>query len=222
MITAHLQILVHYLKSPKYIWYRLSTTTVISLGLSACTDFSTLPPYIPNKNLEKVEHFNNSQQLAWGIQQAFKIPATTANRLAPIIIEQANLQNISPFLMAALIMQESSYRNHVTSAAGAIGLTQVIPRYWQTKCEGQLHQETDNIKCGTYVLATYSKLAGNWLKALAYYNVGPHAYKNNIKMQQQGIKYARSVSQYHQALLSTLNIQDYQHHTPIHMGYLPP
>lgn len=158
---------------------------------------------------------DSSQQLSSGIQQAFDISNDIADRLAPIIIEQANQYDISPFLLAAVIMQESSYRSNARSSAGAVGLTQVIPKFWRSQCDGSLRQENNNIRCGTYILSTYNKLAGNWLKALAYYNVGPQAYKNNPKMQRQGLKYARSVSQYHQSLLTTLNQQDEKHLNPI-------
>lgn len=169
--------------------------------------FQQSPQTRPNQNsYQSVPQTQSSRQLSLGIQQAFDITVSTADRLAPIIIEQARQYNISPFLLAALIMQESSYRSHVKSSAGAIGLTQVIPKYWKSQCNGSLRQEYYNIQCGTYVLSTYSKQAGNWLKALAYYNVGPSAYNNSQKMRQQGKKYAQSVIQYHRSLLMSLNL----------------
>lgn len=195
----------------------------ICTGLTACTtspqhpmhnvnaspQYQTIPP---NKNIYlPLPQTKLSEQLSLGIQQAFDISDSTADRLAPIIIEQAYQYDISPYLLAALIMQESSYRNNVKSSAGAIGLTQVIPKYWRSQCNGSLRQEYYNIQCGTYVLSTYNKQAGNWLKALAYYNVGPTAYNNSKKMQQQGKKYAKSVVQHHQSLLMSLNLIEDPH-----------
>ena len=58
-----------------------------------------------------------------------------------------------------MIRQESSYRSYAISPAGAIGLTQVIPRYWQQTCLGDLSDEYHNINCGTYILATYNNKA---------------------------------------------------------------
>lgn len=174
---------------------------------------SSSPQFISTQSTQRSA--GSSQQLSSGIQQAFDISDDVADRLAPIIIEQANQYDISPFLLAAVIMQESSYRSNARSSAGAVGLTQVIPKFWRSQCDGSLRQEDNNIKCGTYILSTYNKLAGNWFKALAYYNVGPQAYKNNPKMQKQGLKYARSVSQYHQSLLTTLNLKDEKHINPI-------
>lgn len=52
----------------------------------------------------------------------------TANRISPIIVQNAEKYSVDPLLLAAMIRQESSYRNYVVSPAGAVGLTQVIPR----------------------------------------------------------------------------------------------
>ena len=67
-----------------------------------------------------------SAKLAMGIQKAYTVEAETANRLSPIIVESADKYAIDPLLLAAMIRQESSYRNYTISPAGAIGLTQVI------------------------------------------------------------------------------------------------
>ncbi|AOA60015.1 transglycosylase [Acinetobacter larvae] len=142
-----------------------------------------------------------AQQLSLGIQRAYAVSESTANRLSPMIIHHADANGISPDLMAALIHQESSYRSHVVSGAGAVGLTQVIPRYWKEQCRGDLYDENHNIQCGSFILAHYNKLTNSWPKALAYYNVGPTGYKKSPYMQQQGQKYARSVA-LHQAKLS--------------------
>ena len=106
--------------------------------------------------------------------------------------------------MAAVIRQESSYRNYVVSSAGAVGLTQVIPRYWQQTCPGDLFQENININCGSFILAKYNQSAGSWKKALAYYNVGPTGYNTNRKMKKQGKRYAKQVKKHENNLKSKL------------------
>ncbi len=136
---------------------------------------------------------HRSQQLSQGIQKAYAVNPNTANRVAPLIIQSAEQHDLSPLTMAALIQQESSYRSQVKSSAGAVGLTQVMPRYWQTKCPGDLYDETINIACGSYILASYQQSAGSLKKALAYYNVGPSNYNNKWSMKRQGKKYARQV-----------------------------
>ena len=162
------------------------------LALSGCTSLGM-------GSLEK-----RSAKLAQGIQKAYSVDSNTANRVAPLIIQSATQNDVDPLLMAAVIRQESSYRNYVVSSAGAVGLTQVIPRYWQQTCPGDLFQENININCGSFILAKYNQSAGNWKNALAYYNVGPTGYNTNRKMKKQGKRYAKQVKQHEKNLKSKL------------------
>ena len=162
------------------------------LALSGCTSLGM-------GSLEK-----RSAKLAKGIQKAYSVDSTTANRVAPLIIQSATQNDVDPLLMAAVIRQESSYRNYVVSSAGAVGLTQVIPRYWQQTCPGDLFQENININCGSFILAKYNQSAGSWKKALAYYNVGPTGYNTNRKMKKQGKRYAKQVKKHENNLKSKL------------------
>ncbi len=178
--------------------------------LNACT--TTTTPRPPSNQINKPSPVPTNPQvsrihhLSVGLQKAFSVPVHTANRLAPMIIHSADLHGISPFLIAAMIQQESSYRSRVVSSAGAVGLTQVMPQYWQSKCNGDLYNEHINIQCGSFILSKYNKQAGNWSKALAYYNVGPYGYQSNSRMRQQGLKYAQSVEQHHKSLMNALNL----------------
>ena len=162
------------------------------LALSGCTSLGM-------GSLEK-----RSAKLAQGIQKAYSVDSTTANRVAPLIIQSATQNDVDPLLMAAVIRQESSYRNYVVSSAGAVGLTQVIPRYWQQACPGDLFQENININCGSFILAKYNQSVGRCKKALAYYNVGPTGYNTNRKMKKQGKRYAKQVKQHEKNLKSKL------------------
>lgn len=147
---------------------------------------------------------NRSQQLSQGIQKAYQVSPNTANRVAPLIIQNAEQNNLPPLTVAAMIQQESSYRSHVTSSAGAVGLTQVMPRYWQKTCPGDLYDEAINVACGSYILAHYQKSAGSLKKALGYYNVGPSNYHNKWSMKRQGKKYAKQVKAKEQLLKKAL------------------
>ncbi|WP_111860267.1 lytic transglycosylase domain-containing protein [Acinetobacter sp. CFCC 10889] len=145
-----------------------------------------------------------SAKLAQGIQKAYAVESNTATRIAPMIIQNAEQYDVDPLLLAAMIRQESSYRSNVISPAGAVGLTQVIPKYWQQTCQGDLFDEHTNIHCGTYILAQYKQSTGDWKKALAYYNVGPTGYQSSWKMKRQGKKYAREVKQHQTHLKNAL------------------
>jgi soluble lytic murein transglycosylase len=98
-------------------------------------------------------------------------------------LERFSKQNkLDPFLMAALIRQESEFDAGVTSPANARGLTQIepatgrelsrklkIPAYTTAK----LFQPTLNLQFGTYYLRVVTdQLGGHTEAALAAYNAG--------------------------------------------------
>ena len=98
-------------------------------------------------------------------------------------LERFSQQNkLDPFLMAALIRQESEFDAGVTSRANARGLTQIepttgrelsrklkIPQYTTAK----LFQPTLNLQFGTYYLRLVTdQLGGHTEAALAAYNAG--------------------------------------------------
>lgn len=171
---------------------KMGMTALGLLILSGCSS-------IGGGSLEK-----RATKLSTGIQKAYAVDSTTANRVAPMIVQSAEQYQVDPLLIAAMIHQESSYRNYVVSPAGAVGLTQVMPSYWQQTCPGDLFEEASNINCGTYILAKYNQSAGSWKKALAYYNVGPTGYESSWKMRRQGKKYAKQVKQHEEKLKSSL------------------
>ncbi|WP_089604056.1 lytic transglycosylase domain-containing protein [Acinetobacter piscicola] len=143
-------------------------------------------------------------KLSTGIQKAYSISPDVANRVSPMIVQSAEQFDVDPLLIAATIRQESSYRSNAVSPSGAVGLTQVMPRYWQQSCPGDLYNEYTNIRCGTMILSKYNQSAGSWKKALAYYNVGPSNYESSWKMRRQGKKYAKQVKKHQKQLKSAL------------------
>lgn len=143
-------------------------------------------------------------KLATGIEQAYAIQSNTAQRVAPMIVQNADRYDLDPLLLAALIQQESHYRSNVVSPTGAVGLTQITPRYWQQSCPGNLFDENNNISCGSYILANYKQSTGSWKKALAYYNVGPAGYEKSFWTRHKAKKYARSVKRHQKILKDAL------------------
>jgi soluble lytic murein transglycosylase len=96
--------------------------------------------------------------------------------------EYCREHSLDPFLVAALIRQESEFNTKAVSRANARGLTQVmpatgrelgrklkIPRY-QTS---MLFTPEMNLKIGTYYLKVlFDQLHGKWEETLASYNAG--------------------------------------------------
>ncbi|WP_324647501.1 lytic transglycosylase domain-containing protein [Acinetobacter sp. MD2] len=147
---------------------------------------------------------SRSVKLSSGLQTAYRVSPTKAMQLSPMIIQSADQYQVPPLLLAALIRQESNYNPAAQSGTGAIGLTQVIPSYWQTQCGGNLFDEAANIRCGAYILNRYHASAGSWFKATAYYNVGPTGYESSFWTRHKAKKYARQVKQHEKDLKAAL------------------
>lgn len=90
--------------------------------------------------------------------------------------------SLDPYLVAALIRQESEFNPKAISRANARGLTQVLPSTGrqvsrQLKMRGyktsMLYSPETNLKIGTYYLKALSdQLQGRWEATLASYNAG--------------------------------------------------
>ncbi|WP_343597692.1 transglycosylase SLT domain-containing protein [Acinetobacter sp.] len=147
---------------------------------------------------------SRSAKLSSGLQKAYRVSPDQAQRLSPMIIQNADQYTIPPLLIAAMIKQESGYNSYAVSPTGAVGLTQIIPSYWQQTCGGNLMDEATNIQCNAKILNNYHQQAGSWFKAVAYYNVGPTGYKSSFWTRHKAKKYARAVMRNKKALAKEL------------------
>jgi soluble lytic murein transglycosylase len=96
--------------------------------------------------------------------------------------EYCRAQMLDPYLMAALIRQESEFNPKAISPANARGLAQVMPatgRQLSRKLKipryrtAMLFTPDTNLKMGTYYLRQLSdELQGKWEATLASYNAG--------------------------------------------------
>jgi soluble lytic murein transglycosylase len=99
------------------------------------------------------------------------------------VAASAQEQAVDPWLLLALVRQESAYRPTALSSAGARGLTQVMPGTAAGIAEGlglpafgesQLDRPAIALRFGAvYLRSTLQQFDGNVLYALAAYNAGP-------------------------------------------------
>jgi soluble lytic murein transglycosylase len=107
---------------------------------------------------------------------AFPLPYRTA------LESESRTRGLDPFLVAALIRQESEFNPKAISRARAYGLTQVLPstgrqisrRAGVTRFStSMLLQPETNLKLGSYYLKTLlDQHGGKWERTLASYNAG--------------------------------------------------
>jgi soluble lytic murein transglycosylase len=101
----------------------------------------------------------------------------------PLIEKHSQANDLDPYLMAALIAQESTFTADVRSAANAYGLMQLLPatgRAYSRKVglgrysSGMLTQPEANIRMGMRYFKELSDHLGGAHFALASYNAGPN------------------------------------------------
>lgn len=104
------------------------------------------------------------------------------------ILKWSKQRQLNPLLVTSLIRQESRFEPAIESAAGAIGLMQVIPSTAKTAAQNiglssySMTNPEDNISIGTYYLDfTHQKYHNNSMLAVASYNAGPNAVAKWVK-----------------------------------------
>ena len=124
----------------------------------------------------------------WVGEAGERLPREVWQVLFPIRFDQellaaAREDGLDPALVAALILQESSYDPGALSGAGARGLMQVMPATGRTIARAKgvrfkraaLHDPATSLDFGTHYLSQMSeRYAGAVEKVLAAYNAGPH------------------------------------------------
>jgi soluble lytic murein transglycosylase len=108
------------------------------------------------------------------------------------ITQTAERDAIDPYLLTALVRQESHFNSNAVSTAGARGLMQVMPEtaYWsarqmglQSFDESQLDQPGVNLLIGSWYLAyLLQEFHGNQVAGLAAYNAG----RNHVELWLEG------------------------------------
>lgn len=99
----------------------------------------------------------------------------------PLITQQAGLHHLDPYLLAALIAQESTFDKDIVSAANAVGLMQIMPttgRRWARRLGIRAYSTRKltvaevNARIGAAYFADLMKQFGSEHLALASYNAG--------------------------------------------------
>ena len=98
-------------------------------------------------------------------------------------IQAQGTSGLDPFLVAAIIREESQYDWRAVSRVGAIGLMQVMPatanavaqrHQWPTVGREDLFDQETNIKIGArYVEQLLAQFSGDVVQTIAAYNAGP-------------------------------------------------
>jgi len=116
----------------------------------------------------------------------FRLKRTLATRIVDAVYREAQSRGLPPPLVLAIIAAESGFDPAATSAAGACGLMQVLPRYHQQLVKqlapgADLYFPESNIRIGTTILQRYLAVsAGDLDAALTSYSGGSRGYAARV------------------------------------------
>ena len=113
------------------------------------------------------------------------------SHIAEKVSQDDSAGGVDPYLVAALIREESLYDSEAVSRSGAIGLMQLMPytAEWVAKRAGLTHFSVDrltdsetNVRLGVWYLGHLMKrFDGNPVLAVPAYNAGPEAVRRWVK-----------------------------------------
>jgi soluble lytic murein transglycosylase-like protein len=138
-------------------------------GLSGYDDIAQ---YLANKEKEK-----KIQSLASYISDEYNVDIANAQNIVQTSFLESEKHQIEPMLILSIIGVESKFNFRAISGQGAVGLTQIMPKYHKSKISSIKKQHLDlfsikgNIVVGIQVIKEYIALAnGNIQVALQMYN----------------------------------------------------
>lgn len=116
---------------------------------------------------------------------------------AKIIIKYADIHDLDPFLVAAVLATESTVKNDVQSSKSAVGLMQIhwpthkswLLKYPEVNKKEDMYKPEPNIRAGCRLLASYIKRnSGDVRKGLSrYLGTSSSGYNNTVLKRQYNI-----------------------------------
>lgn len=153
------------------------------------------------KERQKVNSLTEEDRVAKAVAKLYKTTKyKDTKKVVKLVYKHARKQKIKPMLVIGLIASESGFSRTAVSSHGAIGYTQVLPKYHQDKIAGRdVFDPKVNIEVGIKILSDCIKKRKNIERALGCYNGATtvekrQKYVNQVRRNQRLI--AKLASQY--------------------------
>jgi len=142
---------------------------VIEVGAGTYRTVAADRPQTVHSDEERADPLPQARETALSIVAPVPVPPQWAEKVA----ELARRFDLSPSLIAALVWQESGWREHATSPVGARGLAQLMPGTARELGVNR-YDSAANLEGGArYLRQQLDTFGGDIERALAAYNAGP-------------------------------------------------
>jgi len=148
------------------------------LALPACSTFQLGAP-----TAESTDRVHVGTVRALLAQEAARLPTSTRNEIADVLLQTERDHGIDPILVMGVIAHESDWRPDAVGPSGSRGLIQIQPRTGRAlaarlgipwRGNATLDDPVTNVRLGVAYLAELHEQYGrNHRHTLAAYNVGP-------------------------------------------------
>lgn len=133
-------------------------------------------PSVPPKEIAAATDYNQAN-LTRAIVSMYKVPPSRAAQIVSNVKDVSAARKVDPLLLLAIVGVESSFNPKAVSNAGAVGLTQAIPRWHPEKVRALekrglgVFDVRGNLDMGAQILSEYSRRhRGNRVLTLQQYN----------------------------------------------------
>ena len=171
----------------------LANLKLHALAVSELDEVNRIAPQHPSLRLLLINEYMSSHAFARSVALAQQLPGSAGERLFhryPLaywetIQNKAREAELDPYLVVALIRQESLFDTRARSSAAALGLMQLLSTTatriakqlgLQPPSNEKLFDPELNVVLGTHYLKNLMRrYSNNWFKAIAAYNAGEAA-----------------------------------------------
>ena len=171
----------------------LANLKLHALAVNELDEANRIAPQHSPLRLLLIDEYMNSQAFARSVALAQQLPGSAGERLFhryplaywDIIQKKAREAELDPYLVVALIRQESLFDTRARSSAAALGLMQLLSTTASRMAKQlglnppsneKLFEPELNVVLGThYLQSLLRRYSNNWFKAIAAYNAGEAA-----------------------------------------------
>lgn len=175
MKLIHLPVCLLLIIASFFVSQSIASSTLTAQVIShaqAYQSFLNQQAKLEQENKERIQREKEEESISKAITRIYKHASLKeVKQIVKLTFKHAKKQKIKPTLAIGLIASESGFRKNAISSEGAVGYTQVLPKYHQDKIRGRnIYDMSVNIEVGMKILGDCTRAKKNLNAALGCYS----------------------------------------------------